>query len=71
MPRYDDSLRQLVANYIVDGGSTTDIVDCLQVLERLIQRYRKNILTFGTYKPPSISLGYRSKLIGPVARDAL
>ena len=71
MPRYDDSLRQLVANCIEDGGSTADIVDRLQVLERLVQRYRKNILTFGTHKPPLISLSHRPKSIDPVARDAL
>ena len=71
MPRYDDSLRQLVANCIEDGGSTADIVDRLQVSERLVQRYRKNILTFGTHKPPLISLSHRPKSIDPVARDAL
>ena len=71
MLHYDDSLRQLVANYIEDGRSTIDIVDCLQVSERLVQRYRKNILTLGTHKPPLISLSHRPKSINPVTHDTL
>ena len=71
MPRYDNSLQQLVANYIEDSGSTAEIVDRLQVSDRLVQRYRKAISIFGTHDPPPMSLGYRSKLIHLATRDAL
>ena len=71
MPRYDSSLRQLVANCIEDGGSTAAIADCLQVSPRLVQPYRKAISVFGTHNPPRMSLGHKPKSIHLAARDAL
>ena len=71
MVRYDNSFRQLIANCINSGGTTAEIVDRLQVSDRTVQRYRKNIALFGIHNPPDVSHRGRLKSIHLEARHAL
>ena len=71
MVRYDNSFRQLIANYINSGSTTAKIVNHLQVSDRTVQQYRKNIALFSIHNPPNVSHCSRLKSIYLEAHYAL
>lgn len=71
MPLYDDSFRQLIANAIVAGASTSDIVEQLRVSRMTVYNYRRNIDLFGVHNPPPTSVPHRRRKIHVAAREGL
>ena len=68
---YDNSFRQLITNCINSSGTTAEIVDYLQVSDRTVQQYRKNIALFSIHNSSNISHHDCLKSIHLEARYAL
>ena len=63
MPRYDDSLRQLIGTNIEAGADRLDIAERLGVSPQLVSYYRRKLATWGSVvTPPLVPLGGKRKI---------
>ena len=71
MVLYDDLLRKRITTSIEAGIPVKDIVKSLMCSPELVYKYRRNLRVYGTYNPPTQSVGYRLKKVHLAAQEAL
>ena len=71
MVRYEETHRRLIATNIKAGVSTAEIVDALNVSDRTVRHYRRNIRIFGVHDPAPFSVQGRPRKIHAAAEEGL